>query len=108
MATNYDGLPLNLEDAEVKIMVDASIEWMKANTDLEIPEDEELTASEKLFVTKYCGVIANAGVTSESLGGMSQSFDKGVSELLMEIAGQLFGSHFKGRCRFVAAIHRWK
>ena len=110
MASNYDGIPLDLNDQETKVMVDSAIEWIKANTSLEIAQDQELPSTAKLFVVKFCDVMsAYTGVASESLGGMSQSFSTGGSgSLLAELACQLFGSAYKCGNRFVSAKSRWK
>lgn len=110
MPSNYDGIPLDLNDTETKVMVDSAIEWIKANTTLEIAPDEELPSNAKLFVVKFCDAMSvSAGVASESLGGMSQSFSTGGSGfLLADLAYQLFGAAYKGRNRFVSAKNRWK
>lgn len=111
MASNYDGIPLDLTDTETKVMVDSAIEWIKTNTTLEIAPDEELPSNAKLFVIKFCDTMSvSAGVASESLGGMSQSFSTsgGSGFLLADLASQLFGAAYKGRNRFVSAKNRWK
>lgn len=111
MASNYDGLPLDVTDAETKIMVDAALSWIQENTTLEISPDEELPSNVKLFIVKFCDLMSTtAGVASESLGGMSQSFSvtSGTGLLLSDLASQLFGRAYKGRNRFVTAVNRWK
>lgn len=111
MATNYDGLPLDVKDTETRIMVDAAISWVRENTTLVIDPTAELPSNVKLFVVKFCDLMSTSvGVASESLGGMSQSFSTsgGTALILSDLATQLFGADYKGRNRFVSAVSRWK
>lgn len=111
MPSNYDNLPIDINDGETRIMIDAALSWVKENTTLIIKAEEELPSNVKLFVVKFCDLMGqSAGVTSESLGGMSQSFSSGngTGFLLADLAAQLFGSAYKGRNRFVSAVNRWK
>lgn len=111
MASNYDNLPLDVSDAETKLMVDAAVQWIRENTTVKIDPDEELPSNAKLFVVKFCDMLSvSGGVASESLGGMSQSFSVsgGTGFLLADLASQLFGADYKGRNRFVSAKSRWK
>ena len=105
------GLPIDTKDAEVSIMVETALDWVETNTTLEIDREKELPNNVKLFVVKFCDLMSQtANVTSESLGGMSQSFSttSGTGLILAELASQLFGSAYKGRNRFVSAVNRWK
>ena len=106
---NYN-LPIDTSDAGTSIMVETALDWVEANTTLEIDREAELPSNVKLFVVKYCELLSQtAGVTSESLGGMSQSFSTGGTGLaLADLAAQIFGSAYKGRNRFVAARGRWR
>lgn len=111
MPSKYDNLPLDINDSETAIMVDAALNWVTENTTLKIDPDNELPSNVKLFVIKYCDLLApTLGVASESLGGMSQSFSisGGAGFLLADLASQLFGEAYKGRNRFVTAQNRWK
>lgn len=111
MPSKYDNLPLDTNDAETAIMVDAALNWVTENTTLKIDPEQELPSNVKLFVIKFCDLLSpNMGVASESLGGMSQSFSisSGAGLLLSDLAYQLFGSAYKGRNRFVTAQNRWK
>lgn len=105
-------LPINTDDTEVSIMVEAALDWVDANTTLNINREAELPSTVKLFVIKYCDLMAmSVGVASESLGGMSQSFStsNGISALLSDLAEELFGAAYKKkRNRFVSAVNRWK
>lgn len=105
------GLPIDTADAEVSIMVETALDWVEENTTLIIDRETELPNNVKMFVIKFCDLMGQtAGVTSESLGGMSQSFSttSGTGRILSDLAAQLFGSAYKGRNRFVSAVNRWK
>ena len=106
---NYN-LPIDTSNPETSIMVETALDWVDENTTLEIDREAELPSNVKLFVIKFCDLMSQtAGVTSESLGGMSQSFSSGGTGFaLAELASQLFGSAYKGRNRFVTARSRWK
>lgn len=106
------GLPIDTNNAETAVMVEAALDWVERNTTLVINRESELPSNVKLFVVKFCDLMGQtAGVASESLGGMSQSFSVsagGTGLLLSDLAKQLFGSAYKGRNRFVSAVNRWK
>ena len=103
-------LPIDTTDAGISVMVEAALDWVDEHTTLEIDREAEIPSNVKLFVMKYCELMSQtAGVASESLGGMSQSFSTGgAGSVLSDIATQLFGSAYKGRNRFVTAVGRWK
>ena len=100
---------LDTKNPETAIMVDAALDWVEKNTTLEI-DRENLPSTVKLFVLKYCDLMHQTGIASESLGGMSQSFStsSGIGLALSDLATQLFGNAYKGRNRFIAAQSRWK
>lgn len=105
------GLPIDTTNPETAIMVEAALDWIDRNTSLHLDREVALPSSAKLFVVKYCELMSqSAGVASESLGGMSQSFTsaEGIGSVLAEFARQIFGDAYKGRNRFVAASGRWK
>jgi len=106
------GLPLDTADPETAVMVESSLDWVAQNTTLKLDLTKELPSNVKLFAIKYCELMnQSVGVSSESLGGMSQSFSVTTGEIgkiLADLAAQLFGSAYKGRNRFVPAVNRWK
>ena len=109
--SNYTNLPLDTNDSETALMVEVALDWVEQNTTLEFDRENELPPNVKLFTIKFCDLMSqNAGVASESLGGMSQSFttSSGMASLLHDLAAQLFGSAYKGRNRFIGATSRWK
>jgi hypothetical protein len=103
-------LPIDTADSEITIMIEAALDWVDENTTLNIDRKAELPNNVKLFVVKFCDLMTQTvGVSSESIGGMSQSFStRGTAALLADLAYQLFGSAYKGRNRFITAQSRWK
>ena len=101
-------------DDKTVLMVESAIEWINANTSLNIPLDSDhlanLPANVKLFISKYIDVMdRSAGVTSESVGGLSQSFDtsRSKTDLLWEYAEELLSGYLKSQMSFVGAKPRW-
>ncbi len=69
------GLP---DTPENKIFAGAAIKWLSKHTTCNVDSINQLDVDVQLFVLKYSELMANrAGVSSESIGGMSQSFITG-------------------------------
>ena len=110
-------LSLGIEpiDAQTVIMVESALEWVNNNTNLIIDynDDEALSglgANVKLFVIKYVELMGmNSAIASESLGGMSQSFNHTAnkSDLLWQYAYELLGDVMTSQMSFVPAKSRW-
>lgn len=109
------GLPLEA-NAVTALHVGAAIDWLLDNTTLEI-DKSKLTESvsalpdgAKLFICRYYDIMSVDGtVTSESIGGMSQSFSTAQkASLLYSIAGELIGKYLKGMVRSVPNVSKWK
>ena len=96
------------------IIVESALEWIKDNTTLEFDmnNDEDLKALKscvKLFVIKFFDIqMLSAGVASESIEGLSQSFDNGdKSAMIWQFAEEFLSPYLKSRVRFVTAQKRW-
>ena len=97
-----------------ELIGNAALEWISENTTLpvdlgDVTTLEKLPFAAKLFIGKYDEIIsASSVVASESIEGLSQSFNTGdKSSLLWQTAEQLLSGYLKGRVRFVAAKSRW-
>lgn len=109
------GLPLeNAEDPVVWLRVESCLEWLKENTTLEFEADDieslkSLPGSVKLFICRYNDLYSrNIGVTSESIGGMSQSFDTTAQyNLLWQLAYELLGKYLKSGIKAIPARKKW-
>lgn len=92
-----------------RLIIGAGLEWIKQNTTLDIDELECLPFTARLFLIKFYDLQSiSAGVTSESIEGLSQSFEStDKTALLWQYAQQLLGAWIKSAVKFVAAKDRW-
>ena len=100
----------------------SAIDWLRDNTDFSFGEDvsvediSNLPHSAKLFIIKFIsmlksGALSGSNVTSESIGGMSKSYDSSInaSASLWQIAKELLGKHLtKGKAKSFGSYWRWK
>lgn len=103
--------PVN--DREI-LIIESGLEWVKSNTTLEFDmnKDEDLKAlpsSVRLFLIKFYEIQnLGAGVSSESISGLSQSFDTSdKSAMVWQFAEELLKPYLKSRVQFVSAKRKW-
>ena len=102
-----------MSDVQMDLVTRAAFEWLAEYTTIDVdpknPDIESLPARAQLFVEKYGEVLTmKSGVTSESLGGMSQSFGStDSSTLLWQIATSLLRGDLKSQVKFYPAKRRW-
>lgn len=109
------GIPLSNKDAVSLLRAEAALDWMKENTTLSIDKAdmktiEALPATAKLFVIKFSETMRiKAGVTSQSIEGLSQSFDatENASSLIWALAKSLLSDYLKSQVRVIPARRRW-
>lgn len=101
-------------DERATLIVESGLEWINANTTLDIDttNDEALKALPscvRLFLVKFFDVnMLGAGISSESIEGLSQSYDTSdKSALIWQFAEELLAPYLKGRVSFVAATSKW-
>ena len=112
-----ESLNLPIEaNVETVLYIEAAIDWLIANTTLEIdkadivPSVAGLPAGAKLLLTRYYDVMATGGngIASESIGGMSQSFTTdSKSSLLWQLASELISPYIKGQVHSVPNVSKW-
>lgn len=97
------------------LLVESGLHWVLDNTTLKFDcnNDEELKAlhpNVRLFVMRYVDIMGmSAGVVSESISGLSQTFVTGdTTALLWQNAQELLGKWLISRARFVGAQRRWR
>ena len=107
-------LPLSNTDIETCLYVEAALDWLKENTTLDfdsanIESIKTLPSGAKLFILKFLDIMnANTTVTSESIGGMSQSFKTSSrNDLLLDLASELLGNYIKSSFNFIPATTKW-
>lgn len=86
----------------------AAIEWIEENTKFDVTI-EPLPAKVEIFIEKYGEIMGiRPGISSESISGLSQSFNGDVSTLLRQYALELLGSeNMKSDVHFIPSVKRW-
>lgn len=108
-------LSFNNPTEETCLYVESALDWLAQNTTLEFDKNDiesvkALPAGAKLFLLKFSDIMTvNTAVTSESIGGMSQSFStSGKSNLLMDLANDLIGGYLKSSFQFIPTVGKWR
>ena len=107
-------LPIDATE-ETALYVEVAIDWLKANTTLEINKDKlkdsvaALPAGAKLFICRYFEIMsANDTVASESIAGMSQTFKTdSKNSLLYAFASETIGAYLKGQVSSIPNVSKW-
>lgn len=101
---------------ETALYVEAAIDWLLDNTILVIDKADlvasvgNLPAGAKLFICRFYEVmsVGGNGVTSESIGGMSQAFStESKTSLLWQLAKELIGKYLKGQVHSIPNVSKW-
>lgn len=111
---NAAGIPVS-NNAVAALYAEAALDWMQEHTTVKFDKADavslaELPASAKVFVVKYSEIITRrAGVTSQSIEGLSQSFDasENTNSLIWGLANNLLGAYLKSQVRVTPARRRW-
>lgn len=103
------GLGIATDDKAV-LNINAAFEFITDNTTIDTTDIVNLPACARLFMTKFCEISEmRIGVQSESIEGLSQTFTTGnQTNLIWDVANDLFGDKLKSRIRFVTAESKWK
>lgn len=97
------------------IIGNAALEYIAENTTLTVDLDNAATLkalpfSAKLFISRYDEIVsASSVVASESIEGLSQSFNTGdKSTMLSDLLDTLLSGYLKGKIKFMPATKRWR
>lgn len=109
------GIPCDDTSERTLLMVECAVEWLSQHTTLRVNINDtdslkSLPACAKAFILKYTETSdRSAGISSESLGGMSQAFDTSSSnqDIIWELAEELLSPYLKSRNGFVPAKRKW-
>lgn len=101
--------------AKACLYVGAAIDWINGNTKLTVDKEhltesvEKLPDGAKLFLCRYIDVMsADSNVTSESIGGMSQTFGSSTKAAqLWNDASELMGDYLLGQVRSIPNVSKW-
>lgn len=109
----FRNLDLPVENLD-QLYAESGLEWLRDNTTLEVdladPETiKSLPASARIFLVKYCELLGrDLGVTSETVGPMSQSFSSdSVSKQTANLARQILKPWLKPEVTFIPCRRRW-
>lgn len=111
-----EALKLPIEATEVnRLYVGAAIDWINKHTTLEVDKKalqesvEALPDGAKLFICRYCDILTSeSNVTSESIGGMSQSFGTLTkAQQLWQVASELMGDYLKSQVHSIGNVSKW-
>jgi len=101
-------------DAMAVLQAEAALDWMLEHTTLTFRKDDAesikaLPACAKLFVVKYSEALSlREGVASQSIEGLSMSFDTtNKANLLWQLAHNLLDGYLKSTVRVHPAKRRW-
>lgn len=108
----YLNLPV---PASSQLYVEAGLEWLRDNTILNVDlTDMEtikaLPSSARLFLVKFCEICErDTGITSESVGPMSQSFTTdSAARQTAALARQLLKVWLRSNVQFIPCERRWR
>lgn len=107
-------LPFDNPTKETCLYVEAGLDWLKQNTNLNFDKNDvesinALPSGAKLFLFKFPEIMStDTTIASESIGGMSQSFrETNKNNLLMDLASELLSDYLKSSFNFISAVKRW-
>lgn len=102
-------------DETALLYVESALDWLQDNTTLKFDKNsveslKALPAGAKLFIMQYRQITeADSTVASESINGLSQSFNTSdKSALIYNTAQQLLGKYLKPTFSFVSATKKWR
>lgn len=107
------GLPISNPSAYTVLVVNSAFDWLAANTILQIDINDIQSLSElppvvKLFVLKFKDIMAiGTGVSSESIDGLSHSFESDKSALIWQYANELLAGYMKSQVAVTPARKKW-
>lgn len=104
------GIPID-DTSTALLCAESAIDWIELNTIIDVDRTNlsSLPAGAKMFIVKYGEIMSNnATVASESLGGMSQSYNTAArNSLLYDTALSLLENYMKSLVEFTASQSRW-
>lgn len=111
-ASDFINAGIEIDDtATAALYAETALDWLAERTTLTIDKSDlsTLIAGAKLFILKFGEIMsANSTVTSESLGGMSQSFStEARNNLLYDLALEFLSGYLKSQVKFTPAKDRW-
>lgn len=113
-AEELSSLWLPIPDSS-RLYVEAGLEWLQAHTRLDIDLKnletiKTLPSSAQLFLVKFCEICSrDAGISSESVGPLSQSFTSdSTAKQTYALGRQLLSAYLKPNVEFIPCQRRWR
>lgn len=111
-ASDFIAAGITIEDAPTAVLyAESALDWMSLHTTIKVDKENlsVLPAAAKLFVIRYGDFMStDAVVTSESLGGMSQSFGAEAKySQLYDLAADILDGYLKPQVEFITAKSRY-
>ena len=103
------GIPLGSDDITI-LNVDAALDYIAENSTIKVNKDDlsSLPSAAKLFIIKYNELMTRTGISSERIGGMSQSFENGSTDtMLLSLFNSLLGKYARSQMHIVQCTDRW-
>lgn len=93
--------------SKTQVLEEAARLWIEQNTRYQFVDSVPVPANIQLFIEKFCEVMGGAaGVVSESIGGMRQTFSVSSKESLYQYARELL-PEWMDTGGFIPAKRRW-
>lgn len=111
-ASDFIDAGITIEDTNIAVLyAEAALDWIENNTTLVVERSNlaSLPAGAKLFIFEYGRIMKqDKTVASESLGGMSQSFNTESREnMLYDLASEFLGKYMKSQVKVISAKRKW-
>lgn len=104
------GISIDSDDLTALNIVDAALDYIAENSTIKVDKSDlsSLPAAAKIFIVKFSEIINRTGISSESMSGMSQSFESGSTDsLLLDLFNTLLGKYAKSQMHIVQCTRRW-
>lgn len=99
---------------DTSLYLEAGLEWLEEHTTIQLEEHtvdciKALPSKAKLFLLEFSEIMQReSGIESESIPGMSQSFqEKGKDELIWKLAKVLLKGQLQSTVTVLPARKRW-
>lgn len=108
------GLPVSGTDDYTVLIANSAFDWLLSNTTLKFDVEDisslkDLSPTVKLFVVKFVDIMnMGTGISSESIGSLSHSFDtSSKSALIWQYAQELLAGYLPSQVTVFPARKRW-
>lgn len=107
------GLPIENIDDKVCLYINAALDWLEQNTTLYFDKDDvdsvkSLPSGANLFIISFIEIMSqNSIVASESIAGMSQSFNIKNKDILVSDLASTLLSEYYSNVKSAMYVDKW-